>query len=124
VETREFFRTVADRSGLSREEAADLTRATLQALGERLSATEATHLAIRLPDELKNAMGPRTGSAENFGIDEFIRRVSEHTGLTVEETTAGVRAVLTTLHEELGDEQFNHVTAQLPKQFRTMAELA
>lgn len=28
---REFFRSVAERTGLSREEAADLTRATLQA---------------------------------------------------------------------------------------------
>lgn len=38
----------------------------------------------------------------------------EHTGLTVRETTDGFRAVFTTLHETLGDEQFDHVMAQLP----------
>jgi uncharacterized protein (DUF2267 family) len=121
VETREFFRTVAERSALSREEAADLTRATLQALGERLSATEVHHLALQLPDELTDSFGTPKEAADNFGFDEFIRRVSEHTGLTVRDTTEGVRAVLTTLHESLGDEQFNHVTAQLPSEFRAMA---
>ena len=38
----------------------------------------------------------------------------EHTGLTVRETTDGVRAVFTTLHETLDDEQLDHVMAQLP----------
>jgi uncharacterized protein (DUF2267 family) len=123
VETREFFRIVAERSALSREEAADLTRAAFEALGERLSATETTHLAARLPAELKESLGVRKRSAEKFGIDEFIRRISEHTGLTERETTEGVRAVFTTLREELGDEQFNHVTAQLPHEFRDLAAL-
>ena len=61
-------------------------------------------------------------AAGKFGLGEFIRRVSEHTGLTVRETTAGVLAVFTTLQEALGDEQFDHVTAQLPSEFRGMAE--
>lgn len=121
---KEFFRTVAERSALSREEAADLTRATLGALGERLSATEARHLALRLPEPLGESLGASTGSAEKFGLEEFIRRVSEHTGLTVRETTDGVRAVLTTLHEVVGDEQFDHVLAQLPSGFRDMAALS
>jgi uncharacterized protein (DUF2267 family) len=121
VDAREFIRTVAERSALSREEAADLTRATLEALGDRLSASEARHLALQLPEPLAESLSTRTAAAEKFGLDEFIRRVSEHTGLTVRETTEGVRAVFTTLQEALGDEQFDHVTAQLPGAFRDMA---
>ena len=115
MEAREFFHTVAERSGLSREEAADLTRATLSALAERLSAGEARHLAGLLPPSLDDLP---TGRAEKFGFDEFVRRVGDHTGLTVRETTEGVRAVLTTVHDTVGDEQFEHVTAQLPREFQ------
>jgi uncharacterized protein (DUF2267 family) len=124
VEAKEFIRTVAERSALSREEAADLTRAALGALADRLSPGEVRHLALRLPEPLNESIGTRTAAAEKFGLEEFIRRVSQHTGLTVQETTTGVRAVLTTLHELLGDEQFDHVTAQLPAEFREMAELS
>lgn len=123
MEDREFIRTVAERSGLSREEAADLTRATMAALAERLSAGETRHLARRLPDGLSESLGSGTRAAKKFGLDEFIRRVSAHTGLTVQEATDGVRAVLTTLHQALGDEQFDHVLAQLPGEFRDLAEL-
>lgn len=124
MEAKEFIRTVAERSALSREEAADLTRAALGALADRLSPGEVRHLALRLPEPLNESIGTRTAAAEKFGLEEFIRRVSQHTGLTVQETTTGVRAVLTTLHELLGDEQFDHVTAQLPAEFREMAELS
>lgn len=122
MEAKQLIRTVAERSALSREEAADLTRATLGTLAHRLSAGEARHLAMRLPEPLNDALGIRTAAAQKFGLDEFIRRVSDHTGLTVQETTDGVRAVLTTLHDALGDEQFDHVMAQLPGGFRDMAE--
>lgn len=122
MEAKQLIRTVAERSALSREEAADLTRATLGTLAHRLSAGEARHLAMRLPEPLNDALGIRTAGAQKFGLDEFIRRVSDHTGLTVQETTDGVRAVLTTLHDALGDEQFDHVMAQLPGGFRDMAE--
>jgi uncharacterized protein (DUF2267 family) len=124
VQAKEFIQTVAERSALSREEAADLSRATLRTLADRLSGGEVRHLALQLPEPLNESLGTRTAAAEKFGLDEFIRRVSEHTGLTIRETTDGVRAVFTTLQEDLGDEQFDHVMAQLPGNFRDMAELS
>ncbi|HEY0453386.1 DUF2267 domain-containing protein [Actinophytocola sp.] len=123
MDAKELIRTVARRSGLSRAEAADLTRATLATLADRLSAGEARHLALRVPEPLGESLGARTGSAQKFGLDEFVRRVSAHTGLTVREATDGVRAVLATLREALGDEQFDHVMAQLPGEVRELAEL-
>ncbi|WP_326645643.1 DUF2267 domain-containing protein [Streptosporangium sp. NBC_01755] len=50
---------------------------------------------------------------------DFIGR----TGLTVRETTAGVRAVLTTPHEVIDDKVFDHVLAQLPGEFQEMVEI-
>ena len=61
MEAKEFTPTVAERSALSREEAADLTRATLGTLADRLSAGEGCHLARQLPEPL------------NESLDEFMR---------------------------------------------------
>jgi hypothetical protein len=66
----------------SRGEAEGLTRATLETLGERIPEQVATHLADQLPTEIGEnlrrtiTMGG-AGSGERFGLDEFVRRVSE-----------------------------------------------
>jgi uncharacterized protein (DUF2267 family) len=125
VEYKEFIRSVTDRTSLSRQEAADLSRATLEALAERLSDGEATQLALQLPDGLAEYVRPhKRKQAERFGLDEFVRKVSQHTGLTVEETTRGVGAVLTTLREAVSAEEFDDVMSQLPGAFSQLVEAA
>ncbi len=52
MDQNEFARAVAERSGLSREEAADLTRAALEAFAGQLSNGEARRLAMELPDSV------------------------------------------------------------------------
>jgi uncharacterized protein (DUF2267 family) len=61
-------------------------------------------------------------AAEKFGLDEFVKRVSQHTGLTISETTDGVRAVFRTLGEAAPSEEFGQAMSQLPAEFRTMLE--
>ncbi|MFF5210201.1 DUF2267 domain-containing protein [Streptosporangium sp. NPDC000396] len=117
---KEFVRTVAERAVLSREEAADVTRATLEKLGERLSQGEAHHLAAQLPDSLRESVRIE-GRGEQFGLHDLVMGVSRRTGLTEQEATNGVRAVLTTLRETLTDEVFDHVMSQLPGEFQEMA---
>jgi hypothetical protein len=46
----ELARTVAERSGLSREESADLTRAVPEAVAGQLSNGEARRLGMKFPD--------------------------------------------------------------------------
>ncbi|WP_433246935.1 DUF2267 domain-containing protein [Streptosporangium sp. CA-135522] len=123
MEYKEFVQTVAERAGLSREEAADLTRATLETLGERLSSGEARHLAKHLPDPLPESLSAE-GRSEQFGLHDFVVRVSRRTGLTERETTGGVRAVLTTLRETIPDDTFGHAMLQLPGEFLEMVESA
>jgi uncharacterized protein (DUF2267 family) len=120
---KEFTYTVAERAGLSREEAADLTRATLETLADRLSGGEARDLAVRLPEPMGESLCGKKGmAAGNFGLEEFVRRVSEHAGLTVKETTEGVRAVFRTLAEVVPSDHFDQAMSQLPGDFRRMLE--
>jgi uncharacterized protein (DUF2267 family) len=124
MDAREFYRTVADRAGLSKEEAADLTRATFETLAHRVSPGEVRDLAAQLPDQLAEAVRRNGKSPERFGLNELIQRVSKRTGLNEQETTAGVRAVLTTLREAVEETAFDHFMSQLPGEFTKLLEPA
>ncbi|MCW2885398.1 MAG: hypothetical protein QOE54_6350 [Streptosporangiaceae bacterium] len=121
MDDKEFIRAVAEETGLSREESADLARATLETLARRLSATEALHLAPHLPEGLRASARPQP-KQERFDLGELTRRISERTGLNLQETRSGVRAVLRTLRAVVGNEVYDHVMSQLPAEFRDAAE--
>jgi uncharacterized protein (DUF2267 family) len=121
MDQREFARTVAERANLSREEAADLTRATLSTLADRLSNGEARHLALYLPQSLKDSVVPQD-KVHRFGSKDFVDRVSSRTGLNTREAEQGIRAVMATLREVVGDEVFSHVLSQLPAEFHSLTE--
>ena len=73
----ELARAVAERSGLSREESADLTRAALEAFAGQLSNGEARRLAMEFP-EYAGEPGPlsakRRKGAHPVPAEEFVRR--------------------------------------------------
>ena len=118
VDDREFFRSVADRAGLSREEATDLTRATLQALAQRLSPGAVRELVRHLPDRLAEQVGGVTGRpSRHSGLAEAEKQVSDRTGLRRDEVHVGFAAVLSTLREALAADVFDRVVAQLPREF-------
>ncbi|MEU7694088.1 DUF2267 domain-containing protein [Microbispora hainanensis] len=121
MDHRDFFGRVAERSGLSREEAADLSRATLELLGDRLSATEAQHLAFELPEPLRESVHV-SDSIQRLGFREFVVLIGKRTGLTEEEARGGIRAVLLTLRDAVPDETFDHAMSQLPAEFQQAAE--
>ena len=123
----EFARGIAERSGLSREEAADLTRAVLEAFAGQLSNGEARRLAMEFPDPVAE---PWPLSAKHrtdthpVPVEEFVRRVSGRTGLTADETRTGTGAVLEVLRERLGEDGFGHLVGQLPAAYVKLAEPA
>jgi uncharacterized protein (DUF2267 family) len=121
MDHREFIQAVAEETNLSREESADLVRAALETLAHRLSTAAARHLALHLPETLRESARPQPRQ-ERFDLEEFIRRISERTGLNRQETERGVRAVLRTLRAAVGDEVYDHVLTQLPAEFRDAAE--
>lgn len=122
----DFINAVAERAGVSTEQAITITNATLETLAERISGGEAKDLAAQLPGRLaaRLAKSPTREYAEPFNLDEFIRRVSMGAGLEAAMAENAARAVLTTLREAVAGYEFRDMIAQLPKEFWRVLEPA
>lgn len=125
MDLKGLVHAVADRTRLSREESADITRAVLEGLAGQLSEGEARRLAAGLPDSLAEqwqAPRRRKRGAHPVGVDDFIGQVSARTGLTGDEARAGTGAVLATLREVLSEDDYGHVIEQLPAGYTGLVE--
>jgi uncharacterized protein (DUF2267 family) len=121
VDERAFAAAVAERAGLAKEEAADLIRATLEELGKQLSGGEIRELALDLPADLAAHLPRPGGRAHPVPLAEFVRRLSERTGLKETEVTTGLRAILSTLGQTAGSAHLQHALSQLPAEYRRLA---
>ncbi|MEJ8635952.1 DUF2267 domain-containing protein [Streptomyces sp. NPDC006475] len=118
MEERAFIQAVSERTGLSRQESADLTRATLETLAHRLSSGENRNLMPELPDGLAESVRRgATAQIEVFDYAETVRRVAERNVLRTDEADSGVRAVLGTLREAISEKEFGHLMSQLGSDF-------
>jgi uncharacterized protein (DUF2267 family) len=126
VDQKGLFRAVAERTGLSREESADATRAVLEGLADQLSDGEARRLATDLPDlgEQLQARRRRRKQAHPVRLQDFVAQLSGRTGLTDDDARAGVGAVLAVLREGLGEEEYGRLTGQLPGEYNGLVEAA
>lgn len=127
MDQKTIFRSIAERTGLSREESADITRAVLEGLAAQLSEGETRHIAADLPAPLAEEFrAPRrsSGQAHPVAAGDFIARVSNRTGLKAEDARAGAGAVLDTLRETLGEEDYRHLLGQLPAEYTDLRQLA
>ncbi len=127
MDQKGLVHAVAQRTRLSREESADITRAVLEGLAGQLSESEAKRLAADLPDRLAQQLQVprrRRQGAHPVAADEFIRQVSERTALRSDDARAGTGAVLATLREAFSPEDFRHLVAQLPAAYTGLMEAA
>jgi uncharacterized protein (DUF2267 family) len=127
MDQKGLVRAVAERTRLSREESADITRAVLEGLAAQLSEGEARRLAADLPDPLAEQLPAprrRRKGAHPVGVNDFIRQLSGRTGLTDEDARAGTGAVLASLREALGEEEYRHLIGQLPAAYTGLVEAA
>jgi uncharacterized protein (DUF2267 family) len=125
MDVTELARDVAERTGLSREESADIARAVLEGVSDQLSEGEARHLAAEVPEPLAAEMAARRRHREEahpISVDDFVRQVSARTGQPDREARAGVGAVLGTLRETLSDENYGHLMGQLPAAYAELAQ--
>jgi uncharacterized protein (DUF2267 family) len=117
MDQKVLVRAVAERTTLSREESADVTRAVLEGLADQLSVGEASRLAADLPEALAEQVQlprRRRMGAHPVAVDDFVRQLSEHAGLTEEEARTGAGAVLAALRDALSEEDYQHLVGQLP----------
>ncbi len=116
-----FIERVQGRGGFQHHgRAEEATRATLETLGERLSAAEAADVAAQLPDDLGayiERQASRASPPSEFGLEDFCRKVAERQGsdLSTEDAHAHVRAVFTTLREAISEGEYTTLLTRLPE---------
>jgi uncharacterized protein (DUF2267 family) len=120
----EFIRRVAERGGVDSETARRATDAVLETLAERIAAGEVEDLIVRLPLELHEPLrrGEQHGgpNATPMRLADFMERVARREGGSVDpllEASEHARAVLATLRDAVGDEEWFDVIAQLPREY-------
>jgi uncharacterized protein (DUF2267 family) len=118
----EFAERVARRTGLDGERAMRAAEAVAETLAERISGGEVEDLEARLPLELHPALERgRAASgdhARSMPLQSFLRRVAEREGVPPAEALVHARAVLATLREAVGDEEFFDVMSELPADYK------
>jgi uncharacterized protein (DUF2267 family) len=121
VPYEEIVSRVAERAGLDREGAKSSLETVLLTLAERIAPGQVEDLTLRLPTELrallKRALANHPGRASHVPFDEFVERIAQLEGVDLPDATRHVRAVLTTLREAVGDDEFFDVTVQLPPEY-------
>jgi uncharacterized protein (DUF2267 family) len=113
---------VAERAGLFKGDAIDLTRATLATLADRIDGGAVRDLAAQLPGPLQDALLPTTEEAEAFSFEEFINRVAERTRRKSIVSESTVAAVMATLRDAVTPGEFDDILSQLPKDFHRLGE--
>lgn len=100
-----------------------MTAATLETLGERLSAGQAADLAVYLPDSLAEPLRDSEGDEPPaFEREEFLERVVDRSEADPDDVAELVRAVTTALSQTVSNRELQKVTDQLPEQFTPMFE--
>jgi uncharacterized protein (DUF2267 family) len=129
-DAEEFLRRVAERGGLTADEARERTRAVFVALRQAVSdgelrdwqfdlSTDYVDLAARPADTGHAPRGAHPGtrghSETGLTAAEFIRRVAERAGIDDQRATRTTDAVLETLGQRIAAGQAQDLAAQLPK---------
>jgi uncharacterized protein (DUF2267 family) len=121
MSAQEFLARVARRAGLDAEGAARATEVVLETLAERIAGGEVDDLADRLPlalhPPLRRGNAVSGGEARSMPLARFLGRVAEREGVPPPDALVHARAVLVTLREAVGDDEFFDVTVQLPADY-------
>ena len=113
----EFVDRVLEKSGLdSREQAIELTKATLETLGERLDRKVLRGVASQLPDELKELLLNR-GDGDQYQLQEFYQRVGARADTNYNDAAKRAQAVLSVLQEAISAGEVQDMIDSLPGQY-------
>ncbi|MBV9454881.1 MAG: DUF2267 domain-containing protein [Rubrobacter sp.] len=121
----EFIKVVQDRGHMdSREEAEKATRATLEALAERLAGGEPHDLASQLPPELAQHLRYEGEETSNpFSLDEFFERVNEKDeDVDLPKAAYHARVVIGVLQDAVTGGEIAHIRSQLPEEYSPLFE--
>jgi uncharacterized protein (DUF2267 family) len=120
----EFVERVASLAEVGRDQARTVAEAVLEVLAMRVTGGQVDDLEPYLPPQLRPAL--RRGRARTQGralplsLDEFVEEVMKLEGVTKEEATAHVRAVLAVLRSAVAEKEWRDTVEQLPMDFRML----
>jgi uncharacterized protein (DUF2267 family) len=120
VNYAEFLEAVAKRAELPPTEAANVIRATLNTLAERISGGQARDLATQLPEEIRGHLHKEDEFAERLDLVEFLNEVRARGGVDDQRAAEGARAVLTTVRDAVSAKEFEDLESELPKDIRQL----
>jgi len=127
VRYHELVHRVQEQGGFdSREEAETTIRATLSSLGECLYRTERRHLASQLPEQAKAYLYDYVDSqvtreqAACLTLEEFYDRVAARADVTRTHGVERAKAVAAVLRELLPEGEWDHVIAEMPKEYHDL----
>ncbi len=121
----EFIKAVQDRGHMdSCEEAEKATRATLEALAERLAGSEPHDLASQLPPELAQYLRYEGEETSNlFSLNEFFERVNQSDeDVDLPKAAYHARVVMEVLQDAVTGGESAHVRSQLPEEYNPLFE--
>ena len=95
------------------------TRATLEALRERLAGNEPSNLAAQLPPEIAPYVEGDRGR-EAFSMEEFYDRVAQREGVSHDEVVRHARAVTTVVQTAVTGGELDDVRSQLGDDYREL----
>jgi uncharacterized protein (DUF2267 family) len=124
ISAESFIQRVADRAATDPDEARRAIDAVLQTLALRIAGGEVDDLRARLPVQFHPALerGKELsgGKATRMRLDDFVRRVAEEEGISLDRALEHVSAVLRTVRDAVGEEEFLDVTSQLPAEYEAL----
>jgi uncharacterized protein (DUF2267 family) len=123
MDDQEFITIVEQVAGVSDEEAEQVTCLALRTLAHRITMGEAEDLGERLPERLRPCIEP-AAPFEKFHVDEFLRRIGEPLGLDPQAAEERARGVFAALWRAVGQEEFDDLRSELPKDFAPLLDSA
>lgn len=121
MDYHQFIKNVQEKAHLSnKDEAINVTRATLETLGERLFQ-ETDQLAAQLPADLAAFLTSGTAN-QKYDFDEFLQKVGEREGADPQTAKSHIEAVIDVLSEAVSGGEIEDVIEVLPKEYRQLFE--
>ncbi len=119
MDYKEFIDLVQKNSNLpDRDDAEQITRATLETLGEVLQHTERDDLAAQLPKELKSFLYER--DHDLYQLQEFYRRVGARSNSGYYDAAERAKAVMQALADAVTPGALDQAMADLPAPYKDL----
>ncbi|HET6594384.1 MAG TPA: DUF2267 domain-containing protein [Anaerolineales bacterium] len=118
MQFHDFLTRVQEQARLDTpDEAARLTRAVLETLGERLDRKVRNGLEAQLPNELKEFLLARAENSDLYDVEEFYNRVGARADLTYEAAKEQTGQVISVLREAIPEGEIEDILEDLPAEY-------